>query len=262
MAVQDTSTAAPPGAPSSNGNGSGTRTGTRETKKSKRNKMLAIVAVAGGGVLLLAHKGKKTGEEGLSQQQIEEGNGISRQVLPVATPAVRPESGEGVEDMGGISGGGATPRESGVNQTAPSGALTSTTGATLTPAEIEQAVEKGLESSQGGGNTKAKASRAAPKKKAVKKHPTKATHKTGVHVHGRHFPGATGHHTSKVTHKHGKTEHHITVNHGGHTTTHISHDKGKSWTDHPAGRAAPHKTTHAKSHPAHKPAPHRRRVRA
>lgn len=251
MAVQGTES------PRSSVNTDENKKGGKQDTKAwiKKNKLLVGAAGVGGIVLLMAHKGKSTEGAGeLAQKQAEENERAAAEagsIIPAATPPARAGAGEGAGESGSTGSGGiaqSPASQEGTVDSSVAAALEKNTNA------IEN-VSKDLAENQAAGTTTKPASKTATKpkaKKPVKKSTSKKHSHSGVTVHGRHFPGAKSHATTKVrTDSKGKTSHEIKVNHGGHTTTHISHDKGKSWTDHPAGSGSPKKTTQAKSHPAH-----------
>jgi hypothetical protein len=225
----------------------------------KKNKLLAGAMGIGGVLLLAAHKGKGGGIEGeaaaLANRQAEENERAAAEagsIIPAATPPARAGAGEGSEGVG--SGGIASSPAEAVEKAASevSSAVEKNTAA------IETEGGKDAVNQESGTTTKASAKPKA--KKPVRKSTTKKSGHSGVTVHGRHFPGAKGHKTTKVRKdSKGNVHHSITVDHGGHSSTHTSHNNGKSWTDHPAGHGPPKRTTKAKSHvtlpPLHKGAP-------
>lgn len=95
------------------------------------------------------------------------------------------------------------------------------------------------------GKGKGKKQKNNSKNKVANPHHT-SSHGHGTTVHGRTFPGGTSHtiHPPKKQ-PNGDVHTRVTVNHGGHTTHHVSVNGGKSWIDNPRGSGPPGRgTTH------------------
>lgn len=268
MAVVDSEKPAGEGG-SSNGGPPRSSTTTQQAKQKKglgawvkKNKVAAGALAIGGAVLLMSHKGGKGEGNGKAIQEANE----ARQAAAIAggIPASSVPGGS----EGGASGG-TTPGSSTPTPADPSGTVAPTDPALAEAigalggnvAALAAAEERGNEPLAGGGDAKAKpAQKAAKKKKPAKKKAAKAKPKHsgqhgGVTVHGRHFPGGKSVHKGPV-HKdsHGNTKQTVTVNHGGKSTTHTSHNNGQHWTDNTPGHSPPSRGPATHTHPAHKPA--------
>lgn len=245
----------------------------------KRNKLAAGGIAAGAGLILLTHKGKG-GQSGESSELLkqEQEQAIENQraaaeagsIIPGSSVPARAGASEGSED-GGVSGGGSADTTGIGTPSAPENGTSSEnpTVEKLTK-DIEEntsAVEKEVHADQESGTTKAKGSKKPRAAKKHRTHPTKETHKTGVTVHGRHFPGATGHTKGGTHHSRGgtKTTHHISY--GGKTETHDYNHTTKKWEDHSAAHTPPSRRANAPARkhpeprkaapkPAHHPAKH------
>lgn len=251
----------------------------------KKNKLIAGGVGVGGIVLLMASKGKKStkselGEELKQDTELARQAEQERQIAASGNPS---STGGGSGGGEGSTGAASTPTTAASVDTETAKAISEGDTALAADIQANDAAIEGLAAkatvpgSEGGESqikaqyTKAEAEKAkleaklkkkTAAKKAAKPKPktksktTAATKHSGTTVDGRHFPGAVGHTVTKHTKdSKGKVNKTVKVDHGGKTTTHISHDNGKSWTDHPAGSSPPSKTTHAQSHPANKPIP-------
>jgi hypothetical protein len=246
----------------------------KETPSSwiKKHKVAAGGLGIGGLVLLLSAKGKKSTAAGPSAQSAEE-LATERAALAQQAGAL---SAAGTPTASGASGGGEG--AGAVTPANPAGADTATTTSAAPAAGGEAGADPQLAAAIEGlggevsalaaaehASASAKAQKPNKKKKPASnkaKH-NKAEHKKttqhgGVTVHGRHFPGATGHHKG-ATHRdaHG-THQTITVHYPGKTHTSTSHNKGQSWTDHTPGHTPPRRSapTHTHRIPAGSGPPH------
>lgn len=231
----------------------------------KAHKGLTAVAGVGAGVLLLAHKGGKgsTGGSGAAdaaQAAAQEQQAVDNALANAAGTAIPQGSGDTGSSGSDPTNGGVPamtlPLELPPGQIGPININTPPETPTSTP------VTKGKKGKTTEGHHPTQKGKPGGKgKKAGGGKPAKGHQGgSGVTVHGKTFPGATGHHVGPpVKHQDGSTSHTVTVHHGGHTETHTSHNNGQSWTmntpgHNPPSRGAAHHTSAPAVAP--RPAPH------
>lgn len=269
MAVEETHTREREG-----GSGGGRSASRPDSPGNWIKKHRALAAVGGGGIILLlvAHKGNSSGASGnTSAQDAAQAAAAEQQAIDSAVAgqaAVAPDTslsgGDGGGSGGGDGGDGGGGDGSGgggdnLGSAAGSGGSDNSPPPTqVGPINVETA-------NPNGTGDKHKHHRHPPagqhhkhQKEVQSKH-RKVTDKNdhnkgtasgshgghGVDVHGRHFAGARAVlYGPPQMHAYG-VDQPITIDHGGYTSAHVSHNNGASWTDHPAGstppsRGAPH----------------------
>lgn len=244
---------------------SSNRPGTPGGKK-KNQKLLLLGGVA-GLFLLLSHKGSsgsgvagndpnaalQAQSDALAQAQTDQalaaGAGGFPQPGGIAPTTV--DTGGGVYNAPGssIQVGGSSPSVTGGGS---EGSEAPVTGpdAPITKGDVQGHFQGLFPTTYGRVNAIAKKVNQAPKhgKPAPAKKSGKVTHPssgarvqghTGVTVHGRTFPGATGHTIGPARRAGGNVTQKVTVNFGSHTETHTSVNQGQHWVENVKGHNPP-----------------------
>lgn len=243
----------------------------------KRNKALVLVGGAGGAILLLAHKGNKSGSANpadTTSQLQSESDALAAEQAALESGAVIPPAAYGPDVTGtapDTSGTGPEQSPSGGTEgtTTPEGTVTTDPNAGLAPEQPPTATATATvtePATTSNATARGKGSKTGNKGKAKGKSRTHANphaHSSGGHgvtVHGRTFPGAVSHHVGPDIRVNDKVTNRITINYGGHTDTHTSVNKGQEWRDHTGGPPSRAKVA-SPPHPAPRPIPHAEPVR-
>lgn len=255
-----------------------------DTPAAWAKKHKALAALGGGGIVLLlvSHKGNKAANPGsatdaaaaavANQQALD--NALANTAgssIPTSSPgdggfgastssapSTDPTAGTVADPTVGTQP--TDPNQFGPNQLGPieitipgsPDPVPAPAGSASAPTP-KQKHEKGVKKEHGSGGTK--------KTGGVRTIPKTASGSKGGHgttVHNRHFPGAKGSHVG-APHKSadGVMHHPVAIDHGGHTTHHISHNNGTSWTDNPPGKSPPSRgAPKSVKGTGSKPAPH------